>query len=489
MNYLIDRELFEDYSEFEDESEWEDKQKGGFLSKLGKGKAAAVGAMMRILSLINPLPEPAIPPKPVPTETRSRKPSAGQGEFEWELEAELDRLPSRDAELMEYLGRAATETESEAEAAAFIGALIPIADRIISSTKPVLTRNSPALMRGLVAATQALRRNPDTRPLVRTIPTIVRRTAASMNQQLQQGMPANQKTALLSLARQTQALLSSPQQSIQTLKRSQAAARHYGNLPANSESDRAVGMKTGLLEQEQLPTNRNSREYIRWIQSSLNQILGISLVVDGIMGPQTRNAIRRFQQLAGLQVDGIVGPKTEAALVLFQRKPGGFGPVILAQTMPGVTIKPCPSLPQFNVVVDSYERDSHALQHHQSGQYGGIFSTLWGILASGCPRTFVRLIGHTSLEGNEDYNERLGRRRADYLRDSLIKDLRANLMKTGLSFQSADSAIRRTLFFSSGSRGEREPIVLADPISREEPNEAGKRLNRRVAVDISLTPI
>ena len=234
--------------------------------------------------------------------------------------------------------------------------------------------------------------------------------------------------------------------------------------------------------------NRGSSQYIRWIQSSLNQILGISLVVDGIMGPQTRNAIRRFQNLAGLQVDGIVGPKTEAAIVSFQRKPGGFGPVILAQTRPPV-IRPCPSLPQFNVVVDSYERDSHALQHHQSGQYGGIFSTLWGILASGCPRTFVRLIGHTSLEGNEDYNERLGRRRADYLRDSLIKDLRASLMKTGLSFQSADSTIRRTLFFSSGSRGEREPIVLADPISGEEPNEAGKRLNRRVAVDISLTSI
>ncbi len=68
------------------------------------------------------------------------------------------------------------------------------------------------------------------------------------------------------------------------------------------------------LEQNQLPTNRNSREYIRWIQTSLNQILGIGLVVDGIMGPQTRNAIRRFQQQQGLVPDGIVGMKTEAAL-------------------------------------------------------------------------------------------------------------------------------------------------------------------------------
>lgn len=486
MNYLIDRELFENYSEFEDEYEREDKQKVGFLSKLGKGKAAAVGAMMRIINLINPLPEPAIPPKPVPTETRNRKPSGGQGEFEWELEAEIDRVRSRDAELMEYLGRAATETESEAEAAAFIGALIPIADRIISSTKPVLTRNSPALMRGLVAATQALRRHPDTRPLVRTIPTIVRRTAASMNQQLRQGMPVTQKTALQSLARQTQALLSSPQKSIQTLKRSQAAARHYSNLPANSEFDRALEMKTGLLEQEQLPTNRNSREYIRWIQSSLNQILGISLVVDGIMGPQTRNAIRRFQNLAGLQVDGIVGPKTEAALVSFNRKSGGFGQTIPAQTRSPV-IRPCPppsSLPSDFHVIDSYGKDSHALQHHQSESVGyyRLLDRLFALVQQiGCPKRIVKLIGHTSLEGDIGHNERLGQKRADYLRDRLIKDLRARLMRDGWSFKDADNAIQRGLDFRTSSLGENQPVALPDPISGEE-TEADKRRNRRVEV-------
>lgn len=59
---------------------------------------------------------------------------------------------------------------------------------------------------------------------------------------------------------------------------------------------------------------RSSPRYIRWIQQSLNKIMGISLAVDGIMGHQTRSAIRRFQQQQGLKVDGIVGPTTEAAL-------------------------------------------------------------------------------------------------------------------------------------------------------------------------------
>jgi hypothetical protein len=36
--------------------------------------------------------------------------------------------------------------------------------------------------------------------------------------------------------------------------------------------------------------------------------------VDGIMGPNTDEAIRAFQQAAGLEVDGELGPETEAAL-------------------------------------------------------------------------------------------------------------------------------------------------------------------------------
>jgi peptidoglycan hydrolase-like protein with peptidoglycan-binding domain len=61
--------------------------------------------------------------------------------------------------------------------------------------------------------------------------------------------------------------------------------------------------------------NRRSRDYIRWIQRSLNEILGLRLAVDGISGPQTRSAIRSFQQRQRLVVDGIVGPQTEAALI------------------------------------------------------------------------------------------------------------------------------------------------------------------------------
>lgn len=46
--------------------------------------------------------------------------------------------------------------------------------------------------------------------------------------------------------------------------------------------------------------------------ASVQRTLGIP--ADGIFGPQTRSAVRRFQARHGLGVDGIVGPKTRAAL-------------------------------------------------------------------------------------------------------------------------------------------------------------------------------
>jgi N-acetyl-anhydromuramyl-L-alanine amidase AmpD len=73
---------------------------------------------------------------------------------------------------------------------------------------------------------------------------------------------------------------------------------------------------TELAQLEQrFKVSRSSREYIRWVQRSLNQVLGLRLFEDGIIGSQTRSAIRSFQNQRGLAVDGVVGPQTERALV------------------------------------------------------------------------------------------------------------------------------------------------------------------------------
>lgn len=52
----------------------------------------------------------------------------------------------------------------------------------------------------------------------------------------------------------------------------------------------------------------------RGIQARLNNLFYECGEVDGIVGPKTRAAIRRFQEDHGLEVDGIAGPKTQAEL-------------------------------------------------------------------------------------------------------------------------------------------------------------------------------
>jgi peptidoglycan hydrolase-like protein with peptidoglycan-binding domain len=79
--------------------------------------------------------------------------------------------------------------------------------------------------------------------------------------------------------------------------------------------DTAGEFSPPLTEVWQEEVSRRSQTYIRWVQQSLNKILGLRLIVDGRLGPPTCSAIRSFQRRRGLAPDGIVGPQTERALL------------------------------------------------------------------------------------------------------------------------------------------------------------------------------
>ena len=66
-------------------------------------------------------------------------------------------------------------------------------------------------------------------------------------------------------------------------------------------------------------------EYVRWVQSSLNQVLGLRLPITGVMNAAVRSALRTFQGQRNLPVDGIAGPETRKALVEAKAKPTGRG--------------------------------------------------------------------------------------------------------------------------------------------------------------------
>jgi peptidoglycan hydrolase-like protein with peptidoglycan-binding domain len=88
--------------------------------------------------------------------------------------------------------------------------------------------------------------------------------------------------------------------------------------------------------------DRNSADYVRWMQRALNQVMSFGLAVDGIAGPQTRSAVRTYQQRRGLTVDGIVGPQTEQALIADGAPAPTFSYLPPTSYVPSPSYKPSP---------------------------------------------------------------------------------------------------------------------------------------------------
>jgi hypothetical protein len=177
--------------------------------RLRKQRSLRAQALARIFGLImgGPLPMPALPqerPAVVAEDPRRR---GGQGGRESEAELASVRAHYPEARLMEQLGRLATRTVDDAEAEALIGALVPLAGRVVPQAESALLRATPALVGGLSNAVRVLREHPATTPLVRCLPTVTRRTALDLGRRASHGRPIPPQAARHALARQTMRVL------------------------------------------------------------------------------------------------------------------------------------------------------------------------------------------------------------------------------------------------------------------------------------------
>ncbi len=76
-------------------------------------------------------------------------------------------------------------------------------------------------------------------------------------------------------------------------------------------------------------------EDVKQIQALINGF-GFNLIIDGIFGPETQDAIIDFQRRSGLVADGVVGEQTWGAL---------NSPLVVADTQQNTTGKILTSLP------------------------------------------------------------------------------------------------------------------------------------------------
>jgi|GEM_PF-4107347 len=90
------------------------------------------------------------------------------------------------------------------------------------------------------------------------------------------------------------------------------SAKPAGQEVAKPAGQAVAKVKKAGLSQEAVKAHR---EKIKAIQEALVQA-GYKIKADGLLGKQTRTAVRKFQKSKGLRVDGRVGPQTLKALGL-----------------------------------------------------------------------------------------------------------------------------------------------------------------------------
>jgi hypothetical protein len=113
---------------------------------------------------------------------------------------------------MDYFAELAAEAEDEAEAEAFLGALVPLAARLLPQAGGAIMRVAPQLIRGVAGAARALHGHPAARQMLRTMGTVVQRTGADIARQVAQGRPPTGRMAVRRLAHHTHQVMANPQQ-------------------------------------------------------------------------------------------------------------------------------------------------------------------------------------------------------------------------------------------------------------------------------------
>jgi hypothetical protein len=176
--------------------------------------------------------------------------------------------------MMEHLAHEAAEAESETEAAEQFLPLIPlvagkllplaakvlpkIAGKVLPKLANAVSKVAPKLTRGISNITRTLFRKPQTRPLIRVVPSIARRTVTQIARQAVAGRSVSPQMAQQVLRAQVRRVVANPQAVQAALRRSavldsrlhQAAGLPRPVLiapPAACACGRRTGMSTAVV--------------------------------------------------------------------------------------------------------------------------------------------------------------------------------------------------------------------------------------------------
>src|ERR1700735_1505002 len=205
--------------ESEDELENEDETEE-FFGSIGKFLKRAAPILKKVAKVAAPIVGTAVGGPFGAMLGKAASSALGEEEAVWEYEDESEtegeeemtqeisshELTNNEA-VAEMMAESASQEQNESEAEAMAGAA---AVSVISpKDRRALRRVLPHLVRGAAVLTRILRRRRSTRPAVRAVPTIVRRTVRDLKRRAASGKPVTRRAAGRAAAKQVRRVLGS----------------------------------------------------------------------------------------------------------------------------------------------------------------------------------------------------------------------------------------------------------------------------------------
>jgi hypothetical protein len=129
--------------------------------------------------------------------------------------------------LLEHLGHAAVQARRGAEAQALVGAMVPVAARLVTTTPSVLFPGIAVMVGAAAVVARALGSSSNTRPFLRMLPAIVVRTLEQTAGRGTVGRAPGPADPVDVLAEETRRVLSSPEICVRIYRQSCSADRRF----------------------------------------------------------------------------------------------------------------------------------------------------------------------------------------------------------------------------------------------------------------------
>jgi hypothetical protein len=151
----------------------------------------------------------------------------GDGEDESDSEDEMNAedfmdFEGEDEDVAEYMADIASKAPNPIDSGAMAGAItITIASKAPLQVKAV----SPTLSSGAARLTKLMKNNPATKPLVKVVPSIAKKTVATLARKAAKGKPVTPAIAKRVMAKHTMRVLSSPRELTKAIAKNEVKKR------------------------------------------------------------------------------------------------------------------------------------------------------------------------------------------------------------------------------------------------------------------------